>query len=80
MTRRVGISAEFAALIKKQDNPRYAHFISKKASAAHYISRKIFGENRILDIIEWRLKLSRIFEDKIESSKAIERSDLFNSE
>ena len=63
--KKINITAEFVSIMRVKQDPKNLYFVSQKGKRFFDLARRIFSEKKLNDIFEWRLILSKIFDDKI---------------
>jgi len=62
---KINITAEFVSIIRSNNDPKNLYFISPKAQKIYNFSKRLISENKLREIFSWRLKLSKIIDQKI---------------
>jgi O-methyltransferase involved in polyketide biosynthesis len=73
---KISVTAEFVSIMRAKSDPRNLYFVSPKGQRLFNLTRKVFSEKKLNSIFEWRLKLSKIFDDKILIEKPEQVIDL----
>lgn len=66
---KISITAEFVSIIRSFEDPKNLYFVSQKGQKLYDFTKRIISEKSLKDIFEWRLNLSRIFDEKIVNYK-----------
>jgi len=66
---KISITAEFVSIIRSKDDQKNLYFVSKKGQKLYNLTKNILSEKKLKYIFEWRLNLSKIFDEKIISYK-----------
>lgn len=66
---KIGITAEFVSIIRSKDDPKNLYFVSPKTKRIYNFAKRLFSENKLKDIFDWRLKLSQIIDEKVSAYK-----------
>lgn len=62
---KFGITAEFISIIRSKNDRKNSYFVSPKTQKIYNFVRKIISENKLKEIFDWRLSLSKIIDEKI---------------
>lgn len=73
---KISVTAEFVSIMRAKNDPRNLYFVSPKGQKLFNLTKKVFSEKKLNTIFEWRLRLSKIFDEKIKKDKPEQVIDL----
>lgn len=73
---KIGITAEFVSIMREKNDPKNRYFVSSRGRRLYNAARTVFSKKKIHEIFEWRLKLSKEFDKKINMEKPVQIIDL----
>jgi len=76
MKEKIGITAEFASIIKSESDPRYLYFVSPKALRIYRWFQVLVPKNLLKNIFTWRQNLSKALDLIIDKQKPLQVIDL----
>jgi hypothetical protein len=62
---KISITAEFVSIIRSKDDSKNLYFVSPKTQSIYNYIKKLIPESKLKEIFDWRLKLSKIIDEKI---------------
>lgn len=74
--KKISVTAEFVSIMRAKNDPRNLYFVSPKGQGLFNLTKIVFSEKKLNNIFEWRLKLSKIFDEKVKKDKPEQVIDL----
>jgi O-methyltransferase involved in polyketide biosynthesis len=73
---KIGITAEFVSIMRSKNDSKNSYFVSTKSFRIYNLIKMIFSKKKLMEIFNWRLKLSEKFDERISEERPQQIIDL----